>query len=216
MLLMDADETLKSYGIQLLNVSKDNFESCSANGLTEDQFVFPHHINRSEQMDSKWLKAGHQYFIALHDKDSQLCKLGLRLNVTLKTQDCQSSPLVPLCSGNGVCQTDQWERAYYCRCHHQYSGKFCEKCDACLNNPCKNNGVCLSNGSSDPHRRMCTCLCPPHFTGTNCSEVIGKENCKRMCTEGTCVQVSSTSFKCFCRAEFSGQADDWRRSPFRS
>ncbi|XP_061766366.1 protein eyes shut homolog isoform X2 [Nerophis ophidion] len=203
-LLMDADESLKSYGIQLLNVSKDNFESCSTNGLTEDQFVFPHHINRSEQMDSKWLKAGQQYFIALHDKDSQLCKLGLRLNVTLKTQDCQSSALVPLCSGNGVCQTDQWERAYYCRCHHRYSGKFCEKWDACLDNPCKNNGVCLSSGSSDPHRRMYTCLCPPHFTGTNCSEVIGKENCKRMCTDGTCVQVSSTSFKCFCGAEFSG------------
>ncbi|XP_054654555.1 protein eyes shut homolog isoform X4 [Dunckerocampus dactyliophorus] len=202
-LLMAADETLTSYGIRVVNVSKNNFERCSANGLTEGQFVFPHRINGSKRVDSKWLEPGVHYFIALHDKDTQLCKLGLRLNVTLKMQLCQASPLVPLCSGKGVCQTDQWEQAYHCRCHHHYSGRFCEKYDACLDNPCKNNAVCLSNGSVDPNHRMYTCLCPPHFTGTNCSEVIGKENCKRMCTNGTCVQVSSTSFKCFCGAEFS-------------
>lgn len=164
-LLMASDETLKSYGIRLLNVSKENFEKCSTNGRITDQLLFPHNINTTEQLEAKWLIPGSHYFIALHERDTQLCKLGLRLNVSVKTQLCQASPLVRLCSGNGICQTGHWEGAYYCRCHHQYSGRFCEKFDACLDNPCKNKGVCLSNGSSDPNHRTYKCLCPPHFTG---------------------------------------------------
>lgn len=43
------------------------------------------------------------------------------------------------------------------------------------------------------------------FLGVNCSEVIGKENCDRICENGTCVQMSSSSFKCTCDAGFSGK-----------
>lgn len=164
-LLMSADETLKSYGIRLLNVSKHDFDNCSARDPIKDQFLFPHNINESMQVEAKWLIPGHHYFIALHEGDPQLCKLGLRLNVSVKTQLCQGSPLLRLCSGNGICQTDLWEGAYHCRCHHHYSGRFCEKFDACLDNPCENKGVCLSNGSTDPNHRTYKCLCPPHFTG---------------------------------------------------
>ncbi|XP_042289870.1 protein eyes shut homolog isoform X1 [Thunnus maccoyii] len=203
-LLMDADETLKSYGIRLLNVSKDDFESCSITGQMKDQFLFPHNVNGSEQVEAKWLGPGHHYFIALHEGDTQLCKFGLRLNVSVKTQLCQASPLLRLCSGNGICQTGHREGAYYCRCHHHYSGRFCEKFDVCLDNPCENKGVCLSNGSTDPNHRTYKCLCPPHFTGVNCSEVIGKENCDRICENGTCIQMPSSSFKCICDTGFSG------------
>ena len=164
-LLMSADETLKSYGFTLLNVSKDEFESCSTNGQVKDRFIFPHTINGTKQVEAKWLVPGHHYFIALHEGETQLCKLGLRLNVSVKTQLCQGSPLLRLCSGSGVCKTGLWDGAYRCRCHHHYSGSFCEKSDACLDNPCENKGVCLSNGSTDPNHRTYKCLCPPHFTG---------------------------------------------------
>uniref|UniRef100_A0A8C4HYF8 Protein eyes shut homolog n=1 Tax=Dicentrarchus labrax TaxID=13489 RepID=A0A8C4HYF8_DICLA len=204
-LLMSADETLKSYGIRLLNVSKDSFESCSTNRQMRDQFLFPHNIDESEQVEAKWLVPGHHYFIALHEGDTQLCKLGLRLNVSVKAQLCQASPLLRLCSGNGICQTGLWEGAYHCRCHHQYSGRFCEKSDACLDNPCENKGVCLSNGSTDPNHRTYKCLCPPHFTGVNCSDVVGKENCARICENGACVPVMPISFKCICDTGFSGK-----------
>uniref|UniRef100_A0A3P8V4B2 EGF-like domain-containing protein n=1 Tax=Cynoglossus semilaevis TaxID=244447 RepID=A0A3P8V4B2_CYNSE len=203
-LLMTADGTLESYGIRILNVSKENFDSCSTDGQENDQFLFPFNINGSAQVGVKWLFPGHHYFIALHEGDTQLCKLGLRLNVSVKMQLCQSSPLLRLCSGNGICQTDLWEGAYHCRCHRNYSGRFCEKFDACLDNPCKNKGVCLSNGSTDPTRKTHKCLCPPHFTGVNCSEVIGKENCERVCDHGTCVQVSSVSYTCMCDTGVNG------------
>lgn len=164
-LVMSADESLKSYGIRLLNVSEANFESCSLPGDPADQFLSPHNMNQSELVETKWLNPGHHYFIALHDADPQLCKLGLRLNVSVRVQLCQASPLLRLCSGNGVCQAGPEDSVYTCRCHHRYSGMFCEKSDPCLENPCKNKGVCLSNGSANPNHRTYKCLCPPHFTG---------------------------------------------------
>uniref|UniRef100_A0A673BLA4 Crumbs cell polarity complex component 2b n=1 Tax=Sphaeramia orbicularis TaxID=375764 RepID=A0A673BLA4_9TELE len=213
-LLMSADETLKLYGIRLLNVSKDNFESCSTTGQIKDQFLFADNINESQQVEAKWLVPGHHYyFIAVHEGDTQLCKLGLRLNVTVKTQLCQASPLLRLCSGNGICQTGLWERAYHCQCHHHFSGTFCEKFDACLDNPCENKGICLSNGSTDPNHRTYKCLCPPHYTGVNCSEIIGKENCDRICENGTCIKMSATSFKCICDIRVSGPPCEPRRTP---
>lgn len=164
-LAMSADETLKSYGVRLLKVSEANFESCSVPGDLTDQFLSPRNMNESEHLETKWLNPGHHYFIAVHDGDPQLCKLGLRLNMSVKVQLCQASPLLRLCSGNGVCQAGPEDSAYTCRCYHRYSGMFCEKSDPCLENPCKNKGVCLSNGSADPNRRTYKCLCPPHFTG---------------------------------------------------
>ncbi|XP_074532634.1 protein eyes shut homolog [Halichoeres trimaculatus] len=212
-LLMSADETLKSYGVQLLNVSRENFENCSVNTNVKDQLLFQHNLDEREQVEAKWLVPGLHYFIALHGEDVQLCKLGLRLNVSVKTQLCQASPLLRLCSGNGICQTSLWEGAYHCRCHHRYSGRFCEKSDACLDNPCENKGVCLSNGSTDPNHRTYKCLCPPHFTGVNCSEVVGKENCDRICENGTCVPGSPASFRCICDTGVSGPPCERRRAP---
>ncbi|XP_035982290.1 protein eyes shut homolog isoform X2 [Fundulus heteroclitus] len=211
-LLMSADETLKSYGIRLLNVSREDFETCITNAELKNQFVFPHNINESEHVEAKWITPGHHYFIALHEGDSQLCKLGLRLNVSVKTQLCQASPLLRLCSGNGVCRTDFYKDAYHCQCNHRYFGRFCERFDACLDNPCQNKGVCLSNGSIDPNNRPYKCLCPPHFTGINCSEIVGKENCQRICGNGTCVQLSSASFKCICEPGRSGPPCEKRKA----
>nr|XP_061794505.1 protein eyes shut homolog [Nerophis lumbriciformis] len=202
-LLLATDEMLTLYGVRILNVSQENFESCSTNRLRSDQFVFPQNMNGSKEVDAKWLGPGHHYLIALHNDDTQLCKHGLRLNVLVKTQLCQASPRLSLCSGKGLCRSDGWEGTYSCLCHHGYSGRFCETFDACFDSPCKNKGVCLSNSSAEPNNTMFTCLCPPHFSGTTCSEIIGKENCDRMCTNGTCVQVSSIAFSCVCRAEFS-------------
>ncbi|XP_017164565.1 protein eyes shut homolog isoform X2 [Poecilia reticulata] len=211
-LLMSADETLKTYGIRIFNVSREDFESCTTNAELKNQFVFPHNTNESEHVEAKWITPGHHYFIALHEGDSQLCKLGLRLNVSVKTQLCRASPLLRLCSGNGVCRTDFYEGAYHCRCNHLYFGRFCERFDACLDNPCQNKGICLTNGSTDPNNRTYKCLCPPHFTGVNCSEIIGEGNCQTICEDGTCVQLSPVSFKCICASGFSGPYCEKRKA----
>ncbi|CAL8257467.1 unnamed protein product [Lota lota] len=210
-LLVSADETLRSYGVRLANVSEDGFESCSAEGESgAEGSLFGRDMIKSEPVDPGRLGPGLHYFMAVHEGDEQLCKLGLRLNVSVKGQLCQSSPLLRLCSGNGICQADPRDEAYRCHCHQHYTGKLCEKFDACLNNPCGNKGVCLSNGSGDAGHRTYKCLCPPHFTGVNCSEVIGRENCERVCPNASCVQVSPVSFKCICETGFSGPACERR------
>lgn len=168
-LLMSADDTLRSYGVRLLNVSRQEFQSCSvAAAATTARLLFPHNVSDGEPVDEKWLAPGRHYFIGVHGDDTApLCKLGLRLNVTVKAQLCRASPLLRLCSGNGACLSGAGEAAYRCRCRHQHSGTFCEKSDPCLHNPCENKGVCLSNGTDHTTYK---CLCPPHFTGNIVNE----------------------------------------------
>jgi len=44
-----------------------------------------------------------------------------------------------------------------------------------------------------------------HFlSGVNCSEIIGRQNCEKVCQNASCVQVSTMSFKCICEADSSG------------
>ncbi|XP_029031043.1 protein eyes shut homolog isoform X2 [Betta splendens] len=203
-LLMSADLTLRPHGVRLLNVSHGAFQRCSAGGRGDRDLLFPRSLGDGEAVEARRLSPGRHYFIALHDGDTRLCALGLRLSVWVKAQRCRASPLLRLCSGEGICRAGLWEPAYGCRCHRGRSGRFCEKFDACLDNPCDNKGVCLSNGSADPSHRTYKCLCPPHFTGVNCSEIIGRENCERLCEDGRCVQVSPASFSCVCDGGVAG------------
>lgn len=176
-LLMSVDDTLRSYDVRLLNVSRQDFQSCSAAATARR--LFPHSVNDSEPVGETWLTPGHHYFIAVHgDNMAQLCKLGLRLNVTVKAQLCQASPLLRLCSGNGVCRSGAGDTLYHCHCRHQHSGTFCEKSDPCLDNPCENKGVCLSNGTAGPDNATYKCLCPPHFTGMDGTRHVNNANCK--------------------------------------
>ncbi|KAJ3610797.1 hypothetical protein NHX12_022888 [Muraenolepis orangiensis] len=225
-LLVSADETVRSYGVRLAGVSAGGFESCSVDGDGDvddrhsgpGRSLFRGDGAEGEPEDAGRLVPGLHYFVAVarDTGDTRLCELGLRLNVSVKRQLCQSSPLVRLCSGNGICQTDPREETYRCHCRRHYSGTWCERFDACLDNPCGNKGVCLSNGSGDAGHRTYKCLCPPHFTGVNCSEIIGRENCERVCQNASCVQASPMSFKCICETGFSGPGCEERSDACRS
>lgn len=185
-LLMSADATLRSYGVRLLNVTRQEFQSCSA---ATARLLFPHDVTDGEPVDETQLTPGNHYFIGVHGNDTaQLCKLGLRLNVTVKAQLCQASPLLRLCSGNGACQSGAGDAAYRCHCNHQHSGTFCEKSDPCLENPCGNKGVCLSNGTAGPGQATYKCLCPPLFTGNNgIRHVVNKPENYRLTVDSKCI-----------------------------
>lgn len=74
------------------------------------------------------------------------------------------------------------------------------------------------NGIS--YSSACSCVCPWTLSiwvsvlyltdllfvlGVNCSDIVGKENCDRICENGTCVQGSPGSFRCICDTGSSGK-----------
>ncbi|XP_062376385.1 protein eyes shut homolog [Sardina pilchardus] len=208
-----ADPTLEEYGLNLVNVSKESFDDCSVAQPRPSQRLFSGDMNGTTKVEPKWLTSGVHYFVASHDGSSRLCKLGLRLRVWVKEQNCQPSPLVRLCSGNGLCRTDAWSPAYTCECQEHYLGRFCGRYDVCSANPCLNGATCVSRGSSDPNVHTYECNCSPGFTGINCSDIIGNENCNKQCLNGQCVQVTTASFRCDCLSGYTGSLCDMRKTP---
>ncbi|XP_049328582.1 protein eyes shut homolog isoform X2 [Astyanax mexicanus] len=207
------DRTLERYGVNLINVSREEFESCSTEKAQSQHFIFSGDMKGSVQVDPKWLSPGVHYFAATHRGSSQLCQLGLRVGVVVGEQHCQNSPLLRLCSGNGACRAKVGEFTYRCHCDKHYSGLYCEYFDACSEMPCLNGATCLSNSSASLNRLPYECLCPPQFTGVNCSEILGQRNCTRNCRNGACVEVSPASYQCRCFTGYTGTFCSEKKSP---
>ncbi|XP_028845065.1 protein eyes shut homolog isoform X2 [Denticeps clupeoides] len=203
-----ADAALEQYEVELISVSKQDFESCSTAHQPKGRYLFGKAMNGSELIHPKWLPPNVNYFVASHKANPQLCRLGLRLQVHVKEQLCRHSPLTRLCFGHGACRTDARERAYRCRCHPRYSGEYCQNFAACAESPCFNGGTCVADPSNHTYECMCTSL----FTGTNCSEIIGLETCYKECHNGTCVRASPTSFRCDCHSGYSGPFCNMRQA----
>uniref|UniRef100_A0A8C3CEM6 EGF-like domain-containing protein n=1 Tax=Cairina moschata TaxID=8855 RepID=A0A8C3CEM6_CAIMO len=200
-LFISSEPSFQSYGMNLVNVSKEEFINCPKSGFLQEQLIFVCQIRGLHQVDPNWLGAGTHYFAELHKRGPALCKMGLRLNVTVKQQFCQQSPNSPLCSGHGRCLSHVWEKAYNCHCFPQYSGKFCQKFDMCSIKPCHNNASCTekSEGTRDSYE----CTCPPKFSGRNCTEIVGQ--CQpHTCLSGNCSNVTPNSFLCECDKGFTG------------
>ncbi|KAJ8406866.1 hypothetical protein AAFF_G00291420 [Aldrovandia affinis] len=188
-LLLSPDWALIMHGIRLLNVSEEDFQNCTS-GPPRDLSLQGNNANGTMEVDPRQLSAGTHYFSSFHQGSTQLCRVGLRLNVTVKRHLCRGATSEPLCSGRGACRSQVWDYAYRCRCHAPYSGQFCERVHACALKPCANGGTCVSTTLTYG------CLCPSNFTGINCSEVIG--NCDNGCLNGRCHQVTPNSFRCVC------------------
>lgn len=162
-LFISSEPSFQSYGMNLVNVSKEEFINCPKAGFLQEQLIFVCQIRGLHQVDPNWLGAGTHYFAELHKRGPLLCDMGLRLNVTVKQQFCQQSLDAPLCSGHGKCLSHVWEKAYSCHCFSQYSGTFCQKFDICATKPCHNNASCTEKPelSGDSYK----CTCPPKFAG---------------------------------------------------
>lgn len=79
-------------------------------------------------------------------------------------------------------------------CDNIYGGNYCKwkPTDPCINNPCKNGGICTSSIDNSSY----TCSCKGCYTGLVCTDV----NCSSGCTGGAgCIpQISSNNCSCEC------------------
>ncbi|XP_010075430.1 PREDICTED: protein eyes shut homolog, partial [Pterocles gutturalis] len=199
-LFISSEPSFQSYGMNLVNVSKEEFINCPKAGFLQEQMIFNCQIRGLHQVDPNWLGVGTHYFAELHKRGPLLCNMGLRLNVTVKQQFCQQSTNASLCSGHGKCLSHVWEKEYNCHCFSQYSGRFCQKFDICSTKPCHNNASCTEKSelSGDSYE----CSCPPKFSGKNCTEVVGQ--CQpHTCFNGNCSNVTPNTFLCECDKGFT-------------
>uniref|UniRef100_A0A3B3B5A5 EGF-like domain-containing protein n=1 Tax=Oryzias melastigma TaxID=30732 RepID=A0A3B3B5A5_ORYME len=221
-LLMSADETFKSYGIKLLNVSKDSFESCSTNG----DLLFPHSLKESEQVEAKWITPGRHYFIAVHEGPNcseivgktncvRVCENGTCVQMSPTSFKCicgggvsgppcekTKAPCDPNpCREGGACAESPKGFASECVCA---DGTVVPECrrqqDACTPSPCLNNGTCVSKGTD----YVCRCL--SGFSGRNCEEII--DYCRLLniicLNEGLCLSVIG-GHQCVCGSGWIGE-----------
>ncbi|XP_072494159.1 protein eyes shut homolog [Notamacropus eugenii] len=200
-LIISSEPSSHFLGMNLVNVSKDTFINCLQNDSAEDQLLFGCKLKGKHEVNPQWLNIGTHYFLTKMTGGPLFCKLGLRLNVTVKQQFCQASQNAAFCSGHGRCLSEVWNKTYVCHCHPPYSGEFCQEVDECIQNPCHNNGICIKK--REQNEDSCDCICYPHFTGKNCTEIIG--HCQpHLCLHGNCRNMTANTFICECDEHFTG------------
>ncbi|XP_034292564.1 protein eyes shut homolog [Pantherophis guttatus] len=204
-LFVSSEPSFQSYGMNLANVSLEEFIRCpQPRDVHQHQLLFDHGLNGMHQIVPKWLGVGTHYFAEVPIRGPLLCHFGLRLNVTVKPHACQKFSNSTFCSGHGKCLSHIWDGAYHCHCSHPYSGQFCQEIDKCSSKPCHNSGICISRKSQrEDAEDSYECICPPSFTGRNCSEIIGQ--CQQHCCgNGSCSNTSPNTFRCRCDKTATG------------
>ncbi|XP_038656647.1 protein eyes shut homolog isoform X3 [Scyliorhinus canicula] len=196
------DPSFEKRGMIVANASEAEFTDCTNRGFSSAQLLFGGRAKGTQQIDPKWLTAGTHYLVEVQDEGPPLCRLGLRLNVTVKPEHCRAFNNATFCSGHGKCQTEPLQAAYFCHCQHPYTGFLCEEYDACSVRPCLNGGICADKKEGLDGQRY-DCACPPQYTGDNCSEMIGQ--CKpHICIHGNCSNMTLNTFVCVCDREYKG------------
>ncbi|XP_066478800.1 protein eyes shut homolog [Tiliqua scincoides] len=202
-LFISSEPSFQTNGMNLANASLEEFLQCPQKEVPQKQLIFGCRLSGTHQIDPQWLGIGTHYFAEVPKQGPVLCPLGLRMNVTVKPHLCQHSPSAPFCSGHGKCLSHAWDEAYYCRCDQSYSGQFCQERDVCSSTPCYNNASCIGKQMKGHHGGdSYECICPPLFSGKNCSEIIGQ--CQpHSCLNGKCISVTPNSYRCQCGTDYA-------------
>ena len=89
---------------------------------------------------------------------------------------CERSP----CFNGGSCKESS-DNTFICECPPNYLGSMCEQHVCLVDSPCRNNGMCVFDGS---------CICPEGFKGEHCEINMCKEiDCHNggTCESGICI-----------------------------
>ncbi|XP_071507672.1 uncharacterized protein [Diadema antillarum] len=191
---------LEALHIQPYRVSQVGFDSCDTLGgepvidsPTDQPFIVP----------DGYLQAGSNFFIVNTANPLFQCRFGLRVNVTVKQNDCHYpvSPEGMECLDHGVCLTNVAKSKYTCSCCHGYTGDYCQELDGCANHQCAEGAQCVDVVQGFEGHAY-ECQCPEGRSGVHC-EVDVNECDSNPCVNGVCVDRPG-SFQCYCVPGYTG------------
>lgn len=196
---------------KVFKVDEDAFLNCDAIGWLP--IVMDTQTEQSFEVSEQLLRPGNNYFIVENEGVVQ-CDMGLRLNVTVKTDLCPTNVTGPVCNGRGRCVTSKGQAAYSCHCCGNYKGSQCHVYDVCLSNPCFHGGECLgliSNDTDSNSTRDITdyqCKCSLGFYGERCENQY-QNMCEAVkCLNGANCTGNATHSQCQCRPGYIGSLCD--------
>ncbi|XP_077987705.1 uncharacterized protein LOC144442277 [Glandiceps talaboti] len=189
-----------SFSIRPYKVSIEGFDLCDSEHGTP---VTDDYVSGPILVDESFLTVGSNYFIAVSQSNLVQCIFGLRLNVTVKDNDCHF-PYAPegmMCMDHGHCLTYRTQASYTCECCEGYSGTYCEEIDGCYDHMCGNGSTCVDvkqGYSGDDY----ACVCPLGYMGYHC-EINVNECDSSPCGHGLCVDKTD-GFQCYCLPGYGG------------
>ncbi|XP_064094412.1 delta and Notch-like epidermal growth factor-related receptor [Macrobrachium nipponense] len=144
----------------------------------------------------RFLQVGTNYFIGRSSWSSTEC---FQLQVTVRSSECGEGSL---CSGKGICYANATMEHFQCKCCKSYMGSHCEEMNACISNPCLNNGICLDIQEGHDGDTF-QCLCRFGYRGRYCEQQTNLCESYPCKNGGTCTGNHST-FTCHCPSGWSG------------
>jgi len=195
-----ASTAMGYFSMQPFWVTEENFLSCDT---TYGFPVVPRATNQSFIVPQDFLRDGINYFIVQTSDPIFKCQYGLRLNVTVREHQCEPPGETSMCHDRGRCAAAPLETHYGCYCCHGWTGKWCEREDACSSAPCTNGATC-DNDLRDPTGTQYTCTCALGYYGSRCSYHVDDLCTLRVCENNATCSGNATHYECTCAAGFSG------------
>ncbi|XP_048246592.1 delta and Notch-like epidermal growth factor-related receptor [Haliotis rufescens] len=187
-----------NFPILPFKVDETSFRTCNK---SHGAPVLHEESNQTFAIPTELLPVGVHYFIVDMDDDPLIrCEFGLRLNVTVKDNNCHHGD-GPSCEGQGFCVTRKGEANFTCSCCGNFRGDYCDEYDSCLSEPCYGGGQCKHKNND---KRGFQCSCRLGYRGDLCEERVDDLCDLDLCkNNGTC-NGNATHFTCTCLPGYTG------------
>ncbi|KAF4795928.1 EGF-like-domain, multiple 11 [Turdus rufiventris] len=200
-LFISSEPSFQSYGMNLVNVSKEEFINCPKASFLQEQLIFVCQIRGLHQVDPNWLGVGTHYFAELHKRGPLLCKSLQNWQVLALLspicRDFEHTHFVPLNNADAYQEMEIYPNGNIPQVIEDCP--FCEELgDLCASQPCLNGGVCQYNQSGY------VCNCPSGFLGHNCEIDINECSSRPCQNRGTCIDLPN-DVACTCMPIFTGK-----------
>ncbi|XP_072035297.1 uncharacterized protein [Amphiura filiformis] len=196
------DTTCSVFSMQPYRVTQEGFGECDTE---RGQAIITVATTEPFIVEDQYLQPGSNFFIVNTPNPLFKCSYGLRVNITVKPNDCHyptETPVGMFCLDHGHCVTTKSQNTYNCHCCDPYTGHHCQELNGCLSHNCQNGATCVDVAEGYDGQSY-QCVCPEGRSGVLC-EVDTNECHSDPCQNGgVCVDMNN-GYQCYCIPGFTG------------